>query len=134
MMRVVKFTNKLLLVICFVTGLLLVTSLAGAQVTDADSSADTESAKRIEAGRAVFENRRKGNCLSCHLVIGSELPGNTGPPLIGMQARWPDRAALKAQIYDPTMRNPNTIMPPYGLHRMLTAEELDVLVDYVLSL
>ncbi|MCF6225130.1 MAG: sulfur oxidation c-type cytochrome SoxX [Xanthomonadales bacterium] len=124
----------MLLTVCIATGLLLAAGLATAQDAVADMSVEAELSKRVEAGRAVFENRRKGNCLSCHLVIGSELPGNAGPPLIGMQARWPDRKALKAQIYDPTIRNPDTIMPPYGLHRLLTAEELDVLVDYVLSL
>jgi len=132
MLLAAKSVNKVLLAGCIAIGLFLVASLATAQ--DADKSEGAELVKRVEAGRAVFENRRKGNCLSCHLVIGSELPGNTGPPLIGMQARWPDRTALKAQIFDPTIRNSNTIMPPYGLHRMLTAEELDVLVDYVLSL
>ncbi|MCF6263280.1 MAG: sulfur oxidation c-type cytochrome SoxX [Xanthomonadales bacterium] len=135
MLRVFESVNNLLLTAGIATALLLATGLVDAQEgAIADNSVEAELAKRIETGRGVFETRRKGNCLSCHLVIGSELPGNAGPPLIGMQARWPDREALKAQIYDPTLRNPDTIMPPYGLHRMLTDEELDVLVDYVLSL
>ena len=121
---------KSILIAGFVTGLGLSTSLAFAQAVDADP----ELAKKIEAGRAVLENRKKGNCLSCHLVVGSELPGNAGPPLISMKIRWPDREALKSQIFDPTLRNPDTIMPPYGRHRMLTDAELDVLVDFVQSL
>jgi len=101
---------------------------------DQQSTTDPDMAKRIEAGRKVLEDRKKGNCLSCHLIVNAELPGNAGPPLIAMKTRWPDREALKSQIYDPTLRNPDTIMPPYGRHRMLTAQELDVLVDFVQSL
>lgn len=123
---------------CFIAGftasLMLVAGFVTAQDTGAGSDVDAELEKRIEAGRMILENRKKGNCLSCHLVVGSELPGNAGPPLISMKARWPDRDALKSQIFDPGLRNPDTIMPPYGRHRMLTDAELDVLVDFVQSL
>ncbi len=115
--------------------LLLGLLFAGGQVlAQAAGATDSELAERIAAGQKVLEDRKKGNCLSCHLIIGAELPGNTGPPLIGMQARWPDREALKAQISNPVLRNPNTIMPPYGLHRILTDAEIELLVDYIYSL
>lgn len=105
-----------------------------AQTVNAASSVDAQLVERIAAGRKVLEDRKKGNCLSCHLIIGAELPGNAGPPLIGMQARWPDREALKLQISNPALRNPETIMPPYGLHRILTEAELETLVDFIYSL
>ncbi len=125
---------KVFLAVVTAVSLGLVTSFAFAQDNNAESTLDPELAKRIEAGRAVLEARKKGNCLSCHLVVNSELPGNAGPPLIAMKARWPDREALKSQIFDPTLRNPDSIMPPYGRHRMLTDAELEVLVDFVQSL
>lgn len=114
--------------------LLLSSGQLVAQTVDSASVAAAGLAERVVAGRKVLEDRKKGNCLSCHLVIGAELPGNTGPPLIGMQARWPDREALKAQISNPALRNPETIMPPYGKHRILTDAELEVLVDFIYSL
>ena len=55
---------------------------------------------RIEAGKAIAFNRFKGNCLACHYVEGGELMGNYGPPLIYMKARYPDRDALREQIWD----------------------------------
>ena len=41
---------------------------------------------RIEQGRALAFERRKGNCLACHLIEGGELAGNYGPPLLMMKA------------------------------------------------
>jgi sulfur-oxidizing protein SoxX len=51
-----------------------------------------------------------------------------------MRERYPDRAALRRHIWDPTQRNPNTIMPPYGKHRILTEEEIDLVIDYLYTL
>jgi len=89
---------------------------------------------RLAQGKAIAFDRNKGNCLSCHMMDDGELPGNSAPPLMMMQARYPDRAVLRDQIYDAGIRNPNTVMPPYGRHRILSEEELDLVVDYVHSL
>ncbi len=89
---------------------------------------------RLALGRAIAEDRDRGNCFSCHQVEGAELPGNSGPPLFQMKMRYPDREALRRQIADPRDRNPDTVMPPYGAHGILTEQELDLVVDYVLSL
>jgi sulfur-oxidizing protein SoxX len=88
----------------------------------------------VEAGRLIVANRKLGNCYSCHQVQGVELAGNVGPPLVGMKARYPQRADLVAQIYDPRIRNLDTVMPPYGAHGILTEQELKLVVDYLLSL
>lgn len=108
-----------------ILGGLAVLSMNSASATDADA---------IEAGRQIAEDRNNGNCYSCHLVQGAELAGNAGPPLLAMKMRFPDREVLKAQVADPRTRNPNTIMPPYGAHGILTEQELDLVVDYLLSL
>ncbi len=88
----------------------------------------------IDAGRAIAADRKLGNCYSCHHVEGVELAGNIGPPLIHMKARFPNRADLGEQVFDPRIRNPNTVMPPYGAHGILTEQELNRVVDYLLSL
>ena len=63
-----------------------------------------------------------------------ELPGNAGPPLVMMKVRFPEKSVLKQQIWDATIRNPKTIMPPFGRHGILTEKEIDAVVDYVYSL
>ena len=94
----------------------------------------TAGANDIEQGKKVAFDRKKGNCLACHMMDDGVLPGNIGPPLIAMQARFPNRADLRAQIWDPTVRNPNTIMPPFGKHRILTEKEVDLVTEYVYTL
>jgi sulfur-oxidizing protein SoxX len=85
-------------------------------------------------GKAVAEDRKLGNCLACHAMGDGDLPGNIGPALVNMKLRFPDKAALRQQIWDSTTRNPNTIMPPFGRHQMLTEEQIDQIVDYVYTL
>jgi sulfur-oxidizing protein SoxX len=88
----------------------------------------------LERGKTIAFDRNAGNCLSCHMMDDGELPGNSGPPLMQMQVRFPDRAVLRQQIWDPAVRNPQTVMPPYGRNLVLSEEEIDLVVDYVLSL
>lgn len=88
----------------------------------------------IEQGKQVAEDRKKGNCLACHMMGDGALPGNIGPPLVAMQARFPDKAVLRAQIWDATKKNPNSMMPPFGRHKVLTEEEIDKVVEYVHTL
>ena len=88
----------------------------------------------IEKGKKIAEDRRKGNCFGCHSYAGAVLPGNGGPPLVAMKARFPDKAALRAQIWDPTARNKNAAMPPMGKHGILTEEEIDAVTEWVHSL
>ena len=90
--------------------------------------------ERLAQGKAIAFDRNKGNCLSCHMMDDGELPGNSAPPLMMMQQRFPDRAVLRKQIWDALTRNPMSVMPPYGRHRILTEQEIDLVVDYVHSL
>ena len=93
-----------------------------------------EGASVIEKGKAVAYDRKKGNCLACHMMDDGMLPGNIGPPLISMKLRYPDKAKLRDQIWDATAKNPNTIMPPFGRHKMLSEEEIDMITEYVYTL
>lgn len=92
------------------------------------------SADAVAEGKKVAFDRKKGNCLGCHMMADGTLPGNIGPPLIAMKARFPDKAKLREQIWDPTIANPNTIMPPFGKHRILTEKEVDLITEFVYTL
>ncbi|BAO45256.1 sulfur oxidation c-type cytochrome SoxX [Thiolapillus brandeum] len=92
------------------------------------------SADDLAAGKKLAFSRTKGNCLACHQIEGGDQMGNIGPPLIGMKARFPDRAKLRAQIWDSTVANPNSIMPPMGRHRILSEKEIDLVTDFIHSL
>lgn len=90
--------------------------------------------KKEVTGKDLAFDRAMGNCLACHMIAGGELPGNIGPPLVGMAARFPDKAKLKAQIYDARVANPNTIMIPFGPMGVLNDEQLDKVVDFISTL
>lgn len=98
------------------------------------ASAGASAASMVEEGKQIAEDRKKGNCLACHAMGDGQLPGNIGPPLVAMKARFPDESALRAQIADATQKNPNTMMPPFGRHNVLTDEEIDKITVYVHTL
>jgi sulfur-oxidizing protein SoxX len=103
-------------------------SLAAATVFAADTASD------IQEGKKLAFDRKLGNCLACHMIEGGEAPGTIGPPLVAMQTRYPDKAKLRAQIWDATVMNANSAMPPFGKHRILTEEQINKIVEYVWSL
>jgi len=88
----------------------------------------------IEKGQEIAFSRKKGNCLACHNIKGGKLPGNIAPPLVAMQQRFPDKAKLRAQISDSTVVNPNSIMPPFGRHKIISDKEIDLVTDYIYQL
>ena len=88
----------------------------------------------VTQGGCLAIDNRKGNCLACHRIEGGNLPGNIAPPLISMKQRYPDKAKLRAQLWDSTVANPNTSMPPFGRHKILSEDEIDKIVEFVLTL
>jgi len=108
---------------------LLISSLSFLSVTSANADEAT-----IAEGKKIAFNRKKGNCLGCHMIADGALPGNVGPPLIAMKARFPDKAKLRAQIWDATTANPKTIMPPFGRHNILSDQEVHKITDFIHSL
>ncbi len=54
-------------------------------------------AKEMTDEEVTF-GRKAGNCLACHMIPGGNLPGNIGPPLLAMKARFPNKADLRAQF------------------------------------
>jgi sulfur-oxidizing protein SoxX len=83
--------------------------------------------------RLAFEPT-KGNCLACHAMPtlpDAVQPGNSGPPLIAMSARFPNVADLRAKIWDATASKPDSFMPPFGKHRILDATEINQIVEFI---
>ncbi len=108
--------------------------IGGLTFANAVIAEDKAGMSAVEKGKQVSVNRKKGNCLACHVMGDGALPGNIGPPLVAMKARFPDKAKLREQIWDATKKNPNSMMPPFGRHGVLTEEEVDVVVEYVYTL
>lgn len=92
--------------------------------------------KKEMPGQALAFETKKGNCLACHAMPGTkgEMAGTIAPPLIAMKLRYPDRAKLRAQVWDATAANPKTSMPPFGKHKILSDAEIDQIVDFVYTL
>ena len=85
-------------------------------------------------GQKLAFDRGKGNCLTCHVIKGGNLPGSIGPELIDIRSKYPNRADLVAIITDETLRNPLTVMPPFGRNRILTEKEIEAVVDFLQTL
>ncbi len=92
------------------------------------------SAEDIAEGKKLAFDRKLGNCLACHAIAGGTLPGNIGPPLIAMKARFPDKSVLRAQIYDATANNPKTAMPPFGKHGIVSDKQIDLITEFIHTL
>lgn len=111
---------------------ILLSLIAVLGVTSLDAAAEN-----VEAGRKLALDRNKGNCIACHAIPSDpkvEAAGNIGPPLAGVKARYHSRAKLRAQIWDATVANPNSVMPPFGRNKILTKQEIDQVTDYILGL
>ena len=84
-------------------------------------------------GKKIATNRKKGNCFTCHDYKGAHLAGNLGPPLNGVNKRK-SRKEIYNQIWDATKANPNTTMPPFGKHEVLSKKEINAVTEWVLTL
>lgn len=98
----------------------------------AGSSARAQSA--VTDGQKLAFDRGKGNCLTCHVIKGGDLPGTIGPELKDIKSKYPDRNELVAIIFDETKRNPQTMMPPFGRNRILTEQEISAIIDFLQTL
>lgn len=100
-------------------------------------------------GKKVFLNRKKGNCLACHVVSSlADQPfhGEVGPPLDGTASRWSE-GELRLRIVNPKIINEDTIMPAFyradGFTRVLkkfkgktviSAQEVEDVLAYVMTM
>jgi L-cysteine S-thiosulfotransferase len=109
------------LVLALLIGIAAIPGAAGAQSAAAE-------------GQKLAFDRGKGNCLTCHVIRGGELPGSIGPELRDIKSKYPDRRDLVAILTDETKRNPQTVMPPFGRNRILTEQEINAIVDFLQTL
>ena len=84
-------------------------------------------------GKKVATDRKKGNCFTCHSYEGAHLAGNIGPALNGVSKRK-SRKEIYDQIWDATKLNPNSSMPPFGKHEVLSKKEINAITEWVLTL
>jgi sulfur-oxidizing protein SoxX len=115
------------------------TSIAAAAVivfggTLSISTAVAADEKVLEEGKTLAFTRKDGNCLACHVIEGGQYGGNIGPPLMMMKIRYPDKAVLRAQIWDASVRNAETSMPLFGKYGVLSESDLDKVVEYIHTL
>lgn len=87
----------------------------------------------VTQGGCIVIERTKGNCMGCHQIAGTS-SGNIATKMENMAQRWPDKAKLRAQIHDASKTNPDTVMPPFGRHQLLTSDEIDKVVEFILTL
>jgi len=97
------------------------------------ASAGSHNEAMIKEGQSVYHGKSRGNCIACHEISDpiANQAGNQGPMIIAMKARYPNKAELRAQIWDATAKNPLSIMPPMGKHNILTEDEIDAVVEYI---
>ncbi len=100
-----------------------------------------------EAGRATAINRKKGNCLACHVmpIPEQQFHGLTGPAIETPGADFSE-AELRMRIVDAKVINDDTMMPSFyknGQHRVLkkfvgvpilSAQEVEDVVAYLMTL
>ena len=87
--------------------------------------------------RELFMRADKGHCIACHQLPEGAAPAtraDLGPRLEGARMRALGKTALREAIVDPTRANPDTVMPPFGRHRLLDAAEIERLVEFLHAL
>ncbi len=101
------------------------------------------------AGRAVFANRKQGNCLACHTnadLSEESFHGEVGPPMDGVADRWSE-AELRGIVTNSKQMFEGTIMPAFyidsGYERplddfagksILTAQQVEDVIAYLMTL
>ena len=98
------------------------------------SASDAVSSDQLTDGKTLVMSKSKGNCLACHAIADGEMPGNIGPPLVAMKARFPDAEKLRRQIWDAGEQNPDSRMPPFGKNGILDKDEIDRIIEYLYTL
>jgi len=116
---------------------------------DAIKASLTGKSGDVANGRKVAANRKKGNCLACHVVSDlkeKQFHGKIAPALDGVAERY-SAGEVRLRIINPKTSNEDTIMPSFyeeaSLHRVmkkfkgktvLTAQEVEDVLAYVMTL
>lgn len=88
-------------------------------------------------GSCIASDRKGGNCQACHSYKGLEntrvQAGNVGPMLTNLKDRY-SVAQVRALVFDKRQSNPNTMMPPFGANKILSEPEIDLVVEWLMTL
>lgn len=115
---------------------MLAAGIAGVVLAVSTSLASAQEAKE-PTGQDLAFDKMKGNCLACHAMPTDPKAvtiTNIGPPLLAMKSRFPDRQKLYSQIWDATAANPQSVMPPFGKHKILNDQEINKIIDFLYTL
>jgi len=96
-----------------------------------------ECAAQAPAPPPAFVDAGKGNCIACHQLpegAGPATRADLGPRLEGARMRTLGKAGIRELIEDPMRAKPDTVMPPFGRHRILERADIDRLVEYLHAL
>jgi len=85
----------------------------------------------------LFTRPDKGYCISCHQLpagVGPEVLNDVGPRLEGSRMKTLGQDRIREIIDDATKANPDSVMPPFGRHRILDAREISRLAEFLIAL
>lgn len=89
----------------------------------------------VANGKKLLADRKLGgSCLACHLVPDEHLMGNVGIDLTQIGSWENDEERMFNYIYDSRIYNPNSVMPPWGAHGLISNEEIKDIVAYLKTL
>jgi len=153
--NLLRFNNIATLALGALVGLALSSTASAAEMAKYEIVDDTSIPKSLTGkpgdpanGRKLAINRKKGNCLACHVmpIPEQQFHGNLGPSLVGVAERY-DEGELRLRVVDAKVVNPDTTMPAFyrssGLHRVLkkfqgktilAAQDVEDIVAYLKTL
>lgn len=83
--------------------------------------------------KLAFDRSRGGSCVACH-VMGNPippLPGNTGPDLSEYASWGRSDEFIFNYIYDHRKIKPDSMMQPWGAHKLYSANEIKDIVSFL---
>ena len=86
--------------------------------------------------KLAYDRGRGGSCLACHALgpTTQSMPGAVGPDLSTYSQWGRDDQWIFNYIYDPRSVNPDSVMPPWGTHKVFTVEEIKDMVAFLKTL
>lgn len=86
--------------------------------------------------KLAYDRSRGGSCLACHAMgpTTQSMPGAVGPDLSTYSQWGRDDQWIFNYIYDPRSINPESVMPPWGTHKVFTVDEVKDMVAFLKTL
>ncbi len=86
--------------------------------------------------KLAYDRGRGGSCLACHALgpTTQSMPGAVGPDLSTYSTWGRDDQWIFNYIYDARSANPDSVMPPWGTHKVFTVDEIKDLVAFLKTL